>query len=109
MTTTTSQATTTLDQISVLAQLKTIVAEVLKDEVCTVYLFGSRTTGSFTIGSDFDVAVLAAGDISRKLSLIREKLERSNIPFKVDLVDLQLTSTEFSFQVKTEGIVLWKN
>jgi hypothetical protein len=55
------------------------------------------------------VAVLAARDISPQLSLIREKLEQSNIPFKVDLVDLGLTSTEFSRQVQREGMVLWKN
>ena len=96
-------------QARVLAQIKTIVAEVFKDESCTVYLFGSRATGAFTVTSDFDVAVLSAMDVSPKLSLIREKLEQSNIPFKIDLVDLRLTSTEFSHQVQTEGILLWKN
>lgn len=109
LTTTVSDFATTPHQARVLAQIKTIVAEVFKDESCTVYLFGSRATGASTITSDFDVAVLAARDVSPKLSLIREKLEQSNIPFKVDLVDLGLTSTEFSRQVQSEGRVLWKN
>jgi predicted nucleotidyltransferase len=109
MTTTVSHFATTSHQARVLAQIKTIVAEVFKDKTCTVYLFGSRATGAFIVTSDFDVAVLATGDISPKLSLIREKLDQSNIPFKVDLIDLGSTSTEFSRQVQREGVVLWKN
>lgn len=109
MTITGSHFATTAHHARVLAQIETIVAEVFKDEACTVYLFGSRATGAFTVTSDFDVAVLAARDVSHKLSLIREKLEQSNIPFKVDLVDLGLTSTEFSRQVQSEGMVWWKN
>lgn len=96
-------------QANVLTQIKTILSEVLNDEGCIIYLFGSRATGVFTTTSDFDVAVLAATDISQKLSLAREKLEQSNIPFKVDVVELRLTSTEFKRRVQAEGIVLWKN
>ena len=109
MTNTVSPFVATPYHARVLTQIKTIVAEVFKDEDCTVYLFGSRATSAFTVTSDFDVAVLASGNISPKLSLIREKLEHSNIPFKIDLVDLGLTSTEFSLRVQKEGIVLWKN
>lgn len=113
MTTTVSHFATTPHQAKilakVLAQIKTIVADVFKDDTCTVYLFGSRVTGAFTVASDFDVAVLAPGNISPQLSLIRERLEQSNIPFKVDLIDLGLTSTDFSREVQSEGLVLWKN
>ena len=96
-------------QANVLTQIKTILAEALKDEGGTIYLFGSRATGVFTATSDFDVAVLAAKDIGRKLSLVREKLDHSNIPFKVDVVELRLTSAAFNRQVRAEGLVLWKN
>ena len=109
MTTTATHLATTSPQARVLAQIRTIVAEVFKNKPCTVYLFGSRATGGFTVTSDFDVAVLAGGDIGPKLSLVREKLDQSNIPFKVDVVDLGLTSAEFSRQVQREGVVLWKN
>lgn len=91
------------------SQITAILAETLVGEKCVVYLFGSRATGTFTATSDFDIAVLTVGDINRKLSLAREKLERSNIPFKVDLIELRLTSAEFSRQVQTEGLVLWES
>lgn len=94
---------------NVLTQIKTILTEVFQDEGCTIYLFGSRATGAAIATSDFDVAVLATQDISGKLSLAREKLDESNIPFKVELVDLRLTSVAFSRQVQTEGVILWKN
>ncbi len=92
-----------------LSQIKSILSSVLKDKECTVYLFGSRAASRHTAVSDFDIAVLAAEDVSRELSRARERLELSNIPFTVDVVDLRATSAEFSRQVQEEGIILWKN
>lgn len=99
----------TLAEERSLAQIKMILTKALKDEACTIYLFGSRATGTATTTSDFDLAVLANSDISVKLSLAREMLEQSNIPFKVDLIELKRTSTAFSHRVQSEGVVLWKN
>lgn len=76
---------------------------------CQVYLFGSRATGQDHDVSDFDIGVLASGDISRELSLARELLEDSSIPFSVDLVDLNATSQEFARHVQQEGVLLWKS
>lgn len=73
-----------------------------------MYLFGSRSEGTHTVVSDFDIAVLAAEDISRELSLAREMLDLSNIPFTVDLVDLRAAPAAFGRQVQAEGILLWK-
>jgi predicted nucleotidyltransferase len=92
-----------------LPQIKAILASVFKDKECTIYLFGSRATGTHTAVSDFDIGVLAAEDVSRELSLAREMLESSNIPFTVDLVDLRATSAAFSRHVQAGGILLWKN
>jgi hypothetical protein len=41
-----------------------------------------------------------------ELSIAREWLGDSNIPFTVDLVDLSATSEEFVRQVQQEGILL---
>ena len=87
-----------------LSQIRTILAQVLSD--CKVYLFGSRATGRYKNVSDFDIGVLASRDIERELSLARELLEASNIPFTVDLVDLGATASEFARQVQQEGILL---
>jgi predicted nucleotidyltransferase len=92
-----------------LAQIRAILADALNGKSCSVYLFGSRATGVHTQISDFDIAVEAAEDVSRELSVAREKLELSNIPFKVDLVDLRDTSKAFARLVHAEGILLWRN
>jgi predicted nucleotidyltransferase len=72
-------------------------------------LFGSRATGTAQPASDFDVAVLADEDISRELSVARDRLEESNIPFKVDLVDLRLATPAFRRAAQAQGVLLWKN
>ena len=55
------------------------------------------------------MAVLAAEDISRELSVARDMLDESNIPFKVDVVDLRLAAPAFRRAAQTQGILLWKN
>lgn len=92
-----------------LSQIKAILTSVFRDKECTIYLFGSRSAGTHTAVSDFDIAVLAAEDISRELSLAKEMLDLSNIPFTVDLVDLRAAPAAFGHQVQAEGVLLWKN
>lgn len=94
---------------SYLSQIEAILASVFKDKECAVYLFGSRAAGTHAAVSDFDIAVLAAEDMSRELSLAREMLELSNIPFTVDLVDLRDAPAAFGRQVQAGGILLWRN
>jgi uncharacterized protein len=93
----------------VLDRITAILVRALSGKSCQVYLFGSRATGTAQPTSDFDVAVLAHEDISRELSLARERLEESNIPFKVDVVDLRLTAPAFRAETQTQGVLLWKN
>jgi hypothetical protein len=56
-----------------------------------------------------DTGVLAPRDISRELSIAREMLEDSDIPFTVDLVDSSAASREFVEKIQREGILLWKD
>ncbi|MBA7557063.1 hypothetical protein ES705_49793 [subsurface metagenome] len=44
----------------------------------------------------------------KELILLREKMENSNMPYKVDIVDLSQTSREFKEKALKEGI-LWKS
>lgn len=92
-----------------LTQIKTILMRALTGKSCAVYLFGSRATGTAQPASDFDVAVLANEDISRELSAARDMLEESNIPFRVDVVDLRLAAPAFRHAAQTKGVLLWKN
>ena len=96
-------------QTQYLDHSKAILIRALQGKSCAVYLFGSRATGAASAVSDFDIAVLADEDVRRELSLAREMLEESNIPFKFDLVDLRLASPAFREAVLNQGVLLWKN
>ena len=94
---------------SSLELLGNIVKDVFKDEDVTVVLFGSRARGDCLETSDVDVGILPKGKISgSKIALFRERIESSNIPYKVDVVDLSVTSKEFSDNVLKEGVLIWK-
>ena len=92
-----------------LAQIVSILTRVLKGRQCEVYLFGSRATGEHSATSDFDIIVFSRDDIAGELSLIREELEMSNIPFIVDLVDGNRTSSEFGIRARERGHLLWSD
>ena len=69
--------------------LKNLIRELFKGKKVEVYLFGSRAKGIHSEFSDFDLAFLSEEDISKELTLLKEILEESNFPYKVDLVDLK--------------------
>ncbi len=92
-----------------LDQINAILRQALRGRPCQVYLFGSRAGGHATAGSDFDIAVLAEENVSGELSLAREKLEESSIPYKVDVVDLHTAPAAFKEMVLRQGVLLWKN
>lgn len=73
-----------------------------------VLLFGSRARGDNIAQSDIDIAI----DNQKKidffvLSSIKEAIEESSIPFRVDVVDLQSASRDLKSQIIKEGVV-WK-
>jgi len=115
VTTAVSNARTDTVHEPYLSQIKAILQRVFSPQSsetgfdCQIYLFGSRATDQYHDVSDFDIGVLASEEIGRELSIARELLENSNIPFTVDLVDLSATSEEFATLVQQEGILLWES
>lgn len=97
-----------LKQEKYLDRIRLIVFNVLRDRNCSIYLFGSRADGSYRAGSDVDIGIWAekASD-SLRLGMLREKLEESTIPYKVDVVDLRTTSVAFRENVFKNGL-LWE-
>jgi len=81
-----------------------------KDKGVKIVLFGSRARGDYTRVSDIDVGILLEENKAnrKKFILLKERVENSNIPYKVDLVDLSQTSEEFREKALREGIS-WKN
>ena len=92
-----------------LDKIRRMVLSELGKEPVRIYFFGSRACGTASRGSDVDIAVepKAGFDLS-KLALLREKLEESDIPYKVDIVNLDSADARFKGQVHKDGI-LWKD
>ena len=74
-----------------------------------IYLFGSQATGTQVHGSDIDIALDAGQQMSRvDVGEIREILNASNVPHKIDVVDLHSVSEPMKNIILKEGI-LWKS
>jgi len=93
---------------------KAVFDKILRDfsegEKAKIYIFGSFARGRQNFTSDIDVGILFEpdGEDSRfKISLLREKFENSNIPQKVDVVNLNDVSEDFKKEVFKDA-VLWK-
>lgn len=91
--------------------LKIVQKIVLKHapEKTKIFLFGSRADNTHTHGSDIDIGFLGKKPIDRNLlSQMKEEIEESIVPFKVDLVDFTSQSESFK-KIALEKIILWKN
>ena len=94
-----------VDFDNILTRVRRIVAARLGRYEVRVYLFGSRATGVAHEASDIDLAVdprepLPAGTLAD----LREALEESSIPFRVDIVDLRDTDAKFRDSVREKGV-----
>lgn len=75
-------------KIRSIEDLRRFIKEFFKEMEVEVFLFGSRATKDYSRYSDIDIGFLSKQDIKRDLTVLRELLEESNFPYKVDLVDL---------------------
>ena len=95
---------------SSLELLKGIIKDVFEGEDVTVILFGSRAREDYLETSDMDIGILPKREMGKsKISLFRERIENSNIPYKVDVIDLSQASKEFTDKVLKEGLLIWKS
>lgn len=91
-----------------LERLKRIVSDFIDDKDVKIFLFGSRARGDNAPASDVDIGIIHGPGFNKgKISLLRERIEESNIPYKVEIVDLMETSERFRDSVLKEAI-LWK-
>jgi len=82
-----------------------IVRGVVGSEDAQLLLYGSRARGDAGPHSDIDIALLprrmlAPGALAR----IREALEDSTIPYRVEIIDLSTVNEEFRRKVLAEAI-----
>ena len=90
----------------VLQQVRAVVASVAEQANVQVYLFGSWARGEERVTSDIDLA-LEGEEASEMAMQLREALEESDIPYRVDVVNLMEASPKLLANVRKEGI-LWK-
>jgi len=90
---------------AVLDRVRSIVLERLAGRPARVYLFGSWATRTRRRSSDIDVAIEASAPLpTGMLAGLREALEESTIPYRVEVVDLTEASPAFRERVRREGI-----
>ncbi len=89
--------------------MKTV--EALKDYLidtlpeAKIYLFGSRAKKSATPYSDIDIAIMDDNLDRAKLARIRYTIDTSNLPYKVDIVDL--TKSPYLQEIVCQEGIRW--
>lgn len=90
---------------------------IVKDEILSlsknlsgdVFLFGSRATGSFRRGSDFDIGIKHMDEKSFRRLKTRFGifLEDSIVPYPVDIVNFDNVNSDFC-KVALKKVITWK-
>ena len=89
-----------------LREVRAVVARVLGERDVTAYLFGSFASGTQRRSSDIDIALESASPLPRALiAKLRDALEESRVPYRVDVVDLAEASPELRERVRRTGRV----
>ena len=72
-----------------------------------VYVFGSRATGRAKRGSDLDLAIDAGRALSAvEAGRIADGFEESDLPYRVDVIDLQSASAEMTSALTRDRVEL---
>ena len=70
-----------------------------------VKLFGSRARGDARRVSDIDIALTSShATPATEMASLREALEESCVPFRIDLVDYAVAPRELQVAIDREGI-----
>ena len=91
-----------------LAPLKKLVLEFFEHDSVKIVLFGSRARDDATSQSDVDIGIIPQNRLPAiRISRLLDEIERSTIPFKVEIVNLSETSEVFRNEAMKE-VVVWK-
>lgn len=85
--------------------IERIVAPWLAREGAGLKLFGSRARGDARRTSDIDLALVARQPIAvADMAALREALEESHVPFRIDLIDYASAPLALRAAIDREGI-----
>jgi len=71
-----------------------------------VWVYGSRVTGNAMPWSDLDLVVFTKAEQKYRLSLLKEALEESNLPFRIDLLEWDWLPDDFKANIEASHAVL---
>lgn len=91
-----------------LNQIKEIIFSIIDKKEYKVFLFGSRTTNKYKRYSDVDIGILGNKPIGNAYYKIINKIEESDIPYKVDIVDFALVDEKFK-EIALKEIEVWND
>lgn len=90
-------------------EIKQTVTGFFKDDDVRIILFGSRARNDNCRTSDVDIGIISPGKVDiKKITLLREKIDNLNIPFKIEIVNFSEVSEDFKEEA-LKGSVVWKN
>ncbi len=94
-------------KISTVEDLRNFIEGFLKSKGVKgrVLLFGSRARGDHTVHSDVDIAIDTDADIEDLLQELKEIIEESELPQKVDLLILSKAPPDLRREIEKEGKV----
>ncbi|MBE0539665.1 MAG: nucleotidyltransferase domain-containing protein [Ignavibacterium sp.] len=91
-----------------LAKIKEIILSIIDTKEYKVFLFGSRATKKFKRYSDVDIGLLGNKPVGNAYYKIINKIEESDIPYKVDIEDFALVDEQFK-KIALEEIEIWSD
>lgn len=87
--------------------VKKIVLENIPKDKFNVFLFGSRARDKHRFGADIDIGVKGEEKLEEKIkSIIKDEIDESIVPFKVDIIDFYEVSDDFK-KVALKDYILW--
>ncbi len=85
--------------------IKKTLIDPIHEQGGKVWIFGSRARGNFHPYSDLDVLIqINTAHSKRILETAKEKLEESNLPFKVDIVLEENLAESYRKQIQQERV-----
>jgi predicted nucleotidyltransferase len=97
-----------MQDIDIKPDQRKILLDLLNDYLpgVTVWVYGSRIRGTARPQSDLDLAVFAAAEQKRSVAALKEALEESQLPFRVDLFVWDEIPAQFRDNIQQAHLVL---
>ncbi|GIW60534.1 MAG: hypothetical protein KatS3mg087_1600 [Patescibacteria group bacterium] len=86
--------------------VRNIVYSVLKASEHQAFIFGSQATGMAQRSSDLDIGIEGPELPLEVIGELREKLEDSDLPYTVDIIDFSTVNQQFKNVAKNTIITL---